>query len=100
MTVSTYTIRQFGIVSVGKFFAVFGLVGGFFAGILLAVGVGAMTSVMGAPGVGIGAGIMTFVIVIIAGGVLGFISGAIVAVIYNIVLGASGGIEIDLEVKA
>ena len=34
------------------------------------------------------------------GGVLGFIGGAIVAIIYNIVLGATGGVEMDLDVKA
>jgi len=100
MAVSTYTIKQFGVMSVGKFCAVFGLVWGFFMGLMLAVGVGGIASVMGTPAVGIGAGIFAFVIVIVAGGVLGFIGGAIVAVVYNIVLGATGGIEMDLEVKA
>ena len=99
MAVSTYTIKQFGVISVGKFFAVFGLVWGFFMGIILAIGVGGMGSVMHAPAVGIGAGIFALVIAIVAGGILGFIGGAIVAVVYNIVLGASGGIEMDLEVK-
>jgi len=37
---------------------------------------------------------------IILGGIFGFISGAIVAYVYNIVLGAIGGIEMDLEQKA
>jgi hypothetical protein len=37
---------------------------------------------------------------IIIGGVGGFIWGAVAAVIYNIILGAIGGIEMDLEVKA
>jgi hypothetical protein len=36
---------------------------------------------------------------VIIGGVVGFIGGAIVAVIYNIVLGAMGGVELDLEIK-
>lgn len=100
MVVSTYTIKQFGVISVGKFFAVFGLVWGFFVGMFLALGVGGMGSIMSSPVVGIGAGIVACAIAILAGGVLGFISGAIVAVVYNIVLGATGGVEMDLEVKA
>jgi hypothetical protein len=31
---------------------------------------------------------------------MGFIGGAIIAIVYNIVLGATGGVEMDLEVKA
>jgi hypothetical protein len=92
-------IKQFGIVSVGKFFAVFGLVWGFFMGIFLAIGIGGMSSAMGAHALGIGAGLFGLIIMTILGGVLGFIGGAIVAIIYNIVLGATGGIEMDLEVK-
>jgi hypothetical protein len=36
---------------------------------------------------------------VIIGGIIGFIGGAIVAIIYNIVLGAMGGVELDLEVR-
>jgi hypothetical protein len=99
MGVATYTIKQFGVASVGKFFAVFGLVWGFIAGIVLALGLGGMGSVLGTPVLGIGAGLIGLVIMVIVGGVAGFIGGAIVAIIYNIVLGATGGIEMDLEVK-
>ena len=99
MAVTTYMIKQFGVVSVGKFFAVFGLVWGFFVGILLAAGLGGMGSVMGSQALGIGAGLVGLVIMVIVGGVAGFIGGALVAVIYNIVLGAIGGIELDLEAK-
>jgi hypothetical protein len=99
MAVTTYTIKQLGIVSVGKFCAVFGLVWGFFMGIILAVGLGGMGSVFGAHVLGFGAGLVGLVVMVIVGGVVGFIGGAIVAVIYNIVLGAMGGIEMDLEAK-
>jgi hypothetical protein len=99
MSGSTYTIKQFGVISVGKFFAVFGLVWGFFVGILLAAGLGGMGSVLGSHALGIGAGLAGLVLMVIIGGVVGFISGAIIVVIYNIVLGAMGGIEMDLEVK-
>ena len=99
MAGTTYTIKQPGIVSVGKFFAVFGLVWGFFAGISLAAGLGGMGSVMGTPAIGIGAGLVRLVIMVVVGGVFGFIGGVIAAVVYNIVLGAMGGIEMGLEVK-
>src|SRR5512137_885041 len=99
MATTTYTIKQFGIVSVGKFFAVFGLVWGFFVGMFLAAGLGGMGSVLGSHALGIGAGLAGLVIMVIAGGVGGFIAGAIVAIIYNIILGAMGGVELDLEVK-
>jgi hypothetical protein len=99
MAVTTYTIKQPGIVSIGKFFAVFGLVWGFFAGIFLAAGLGSMGSVMGTHALGFGAGLVGLVIMVIVGGIVGFTGGVIVAIVYNIVLGAMGGIEMDLEAK-
>jgi len=99
MAATTYIVKQFGIVSVGKFFAVFGLVWGFFMGIILAAGMGGMGSVFGAPVLGIGAGLLWLVFMVIIGGVIGLIGGVIVAIVYNIVLGAMGGIEMDLEAK-
>jgi hypothetical protein len=67
--------------------------------LLPAAGLGGMGSVSGYHALGIGAGLVGLVIMVIVGGVAGFISGAIVVIIYNIVLGAMGGIELDLEVK-
>ena len=100
MAATTFIVKQLGIVSVGKFFAVFGLVWGFFMGIILAAGLGGMASVLGTPALGIGAGFLGLVFMVIAGGVIGFIGGVIVAIVYNIVLGAIGGIEMDLEARA
>lgn len=99
MTTTAYMIKQFGIVSIAKFFAVFGLIWGFFAGIVLALGLGGMGSALGAHMLGLGVGIVGLVFMVIVGGIFGFIAGAIVAIVYNIVLGATGGIEMDLEVK-
>jgi hypothetical protein len=99
MAVTTYAIKQFGVVSVGKFFAVFGLVWGLLMGIFLAAGLGGMGSALGFHALGIGAGLFGLVIMVIIGGVAGFIGGAIVAIVYNIVLGATGGVEMDLEAK-
>jgi hypothetical protein len=104
MTVTTYTIKQLGIVSVGKFFAVLGVIWGFFTGFLIAFGLGEMGPMMGTSAVALGAGIAGLVFMIffttIIGGVFGFVGGAVVAIVYNLVLGATGGIEMDLEVKS
>jgi len=99
MTGSTYTIKQLGIVSVAKFFAVFGLVWGFIMGFFAAAGVSGMGSVMGTHALGFAGGLVVLGLVTIMGGVFGFIGGAVVAFIYNLVLGATGGIEMELEVK-
>jgi hypothetical protein len=100
MAVTTYTIKQLGIESVGKFFAVFGLVWGFFAGLIFAAGATTMGAGMGVAPAGFFGGLVLLGLMIIIGGIMGFIGGAIVAIIYNLVLGAAGGIEMDLEVKA
>ncbi|ACL17754.1 conserved hypothetical protein [Methanosphaerula palustris E1-9c] len=99
MATTAYMIRHFGVISVGKFSAVFGLIWGFLMGIPLAAGLGGMGSVMNAQALGIGTGIVGLVLMIIIGGVGGFIGGAIMAIVYNLVLGATGGIEMDIEVK-
>ena len=99
MATTPYMIKSFGVVSVGKFCAVIGLVWGFLMGIMIAIGIGGSVALMGARALGIGAGIVGFVAMIVIGAVGGFIWGAVLAVIYNIILGAIGGIEMDLEVK-
>jgi len=97
MATATYTIKQFGIVSVGKFFAIFGLVWGFLMGFVVAVS--SMGSVMGTHALGFAGGLVAPCIMTIIGGVIGFIGGAVVAIIYNLVVEATGGVEMDLEVK-
>ncbi|MHB8162998.1 MAG: hypothetical protein ACYDDV_01470 [Methanoregula sp.] len=99
MTVATYVIKQLGVVSIGKFFGVFGLVWGFLMGFFIAAGVSSMGPGMGAPALGFAGGLVVLGLMTILGGVFGFIGGAIVAFVYNIVLGATGGVEMDLEVK-
>lgn len=99
MSTATYVIRQFEIVSIGKFFAIFGLVWGFLMGFLIATGVTSMGTAMGMPGLGFAGGFILLCITTVIGGVFGFIGGAIVALIYNFVLGAIGGIEMEMDVK-
>jgi len=100
MTAATYVIKQFGIVSVGKFFRVFGLVWGCIMGFMVAAGLSSMGTGMGLHAPGFAGGLVVLGLMTIMGGIFGFISGAVVAVIYNLVLGATGGVEMDLEVKA
>jgi len=99
MTATTYIIRQFDIVSVGKFFAVFGLVWGFIMGFFVAAGVSSMGTGMGMHALGFAGGLVMLGIVTIVGGIIGFIGGAVIAFIYNVVLGATEGLEMDMEVK-
>lgn len=100
MAVTPYMIKSFGVVSVAKFGAVIGLIWGCIMGLVIAVGVGGSAALMGARALGLGAGIAGFVFMIIIGAVGGFVWGAVMAIIYNIILGTIGGIEMDLEVKA
>jgi hypothetical protein len=100
MATTAYMIKQFGVLSVAKFSAVIGLLWGLIMGLCLLLGFGGAASAMGPQALGIGVGIVGLVMMIILGGIFGFISGAIIAYVYNIVLGAIGGIEMDLEQKA
>jgi hypothetical protein len=101
MATTAYMIKQFGVVSVAKFCAVIGLIWGFVAGLVVAVGAGGTAAAMGAGALGAGGvGIAGFIMMIILGGSGGFIGGAVIAFVYNVVLGAIGGIEMDLEAKA
>jgi len=58
-----------------------------------------MAPVFGAQIRGVGAGIVGLIIMMILAGIFGFIGVAVVAIDYNIVLGSTGGVEMDLGVK-
>jgi hypothetical protein len=100
MVMTAYMIKKFGVVSVAKFCMVFGLVWGFFMGLVVVLGAQGIANMLGLGSFGAGVGIAGFIITIIVGGIIGFIGGAILAIVYNIVLGVIGGIEMDLELKA
>jgi hypothetical protein len=93
MTTTCYAIRRLGILSLGKFFAALGFAGGFLVAILFLI-----TAILATPGIGFGI-IMRPVFIIIIATFGGFVCGIIWAFVYNTLLGASGGIEMDLEVK-
>ncbi len=100
MTAQLYVIKQFDIVSVAKFFAVFGVIWGFVMGLFMAVGFGAMRTMMGySSPFGMFGGIAAILIMIVIGAVVWFIAGAILAIVYNVVAGASGGVEMELDTK-
>jgi len=96
---TTYIIREFEIVSVGKFFAVIGLIWGFVAGIFIAAGAAGMSMGTGTSALGIAGTVIVLVLTVIFCGIFGFIAGAVLAIIYNLVLGAMGGVEMVLEAK-
>jgi len=97
MATTAYMIKKFGVLSVAKFCAVFGLIWGIVMGIIVAIGRQRWAAYMGITPAG--SGIVSFIFMVIIGIVAGFVGGAIVAYIYNLILGATGGIEMDLEVK-
>jgi hypothetical protein len=58
MIVATYVIKQYGVVSIGKFFLVFGLVWGIILGFFVAAAVISMGSVVGTHALGFAGGIV------------------------------------------
>ena len=99
MSVTPYMIKKLGVLSIAKFCAVLGIIWGLVVGLFMMLGIGGIAAAMGRGALGAGVGIVGLIIMIIVGAIAGFIGGAILAFIYNIVLGAIGGIEMDLEVK-
>ena len=95
MAVTAILIRKFGVISVAKFCAVFGIIWGFFMGLEFALGATGIADTMGLSSLGVGLGIVGSIIIIIIGGIAGFIGGAILAIVSNVVLSAIGGIEME-----
>ncbi len=104
---ATTTIRRFGVLSVGKMvgmtYALFGLlIGAIFALFSLfgaALGASLAEDSGGAlPGAIFGVGAIIFVPLIY--GLIGFIGGLFGAAIYNLVAGATGGIQMELSMPA
>lgn len=101
---ATTAIRRFGVLSVGKVmgmtYALLGLLGGaifaLFSLFGAALGASLAEDSAGAiPGALFGVGaIILFPIIY---GVIGFLGGLLVAAIYNLVSGATGGIQVELS---
>ncbi len=104
---ATTAIRRFGVLSVGKqlglTYALIGLLAGAIVALfsLFGAGLGAALSEdsSGAiPGALLGVGAIIFVPILY--GIIGFIGGLIGAGIYNLVAGATGGIQVELSTPA
>lgn len=96
------TLKRIGVLSMAKLEAVILAVMGLLQGLVVAL-FGAIGAMFGAAagdisGLGLGAfGIFAIILFPIFWGVGGFIFGAITAFIYNLIAGAVGGLEIELE---
>jgi hypothetical protein len=96
--VSMAVLRAVGVMSVAKVSAVLMAIAGLIEGILFA-GLGTMIGSLaeGTPMAALGAfGVTAVVMFPIGGAISGFIGGAISAILYNLVAGKIGGIEMDL----
>jgi len=104
---ATTRIRRFGVLSVGKMmgmvYALIGLLVGAIFGVISLFGA-ALTSAFqeaGAPPfLGALFGFGAIIILPIFYGILGFLGGMLSAAIYNLVAGATGGIEMELTAPA
>ena len=105
-----YEIKRVDIWSLGKFFAVWGLIIGFIVGLIGAILVSILGNVAlnlsGTYGIPVdmsgfetvAAVVMIFVYPILLG-IIGLIGGIIGGFFYNVVAGLVGGIEVDLNQK-
>lgn len=90
------TIKKIGVLSLAKIQGILMAIFGLIAGIIFALFSTALSSVAGAEVFGATTGVVAIITLTITYGVIGFIAGAIGALIYNLVAGWVGGIQIDL----
>ena len=90
-------LKSFGVFSVGKMlgtmYAIIGLIIGAFVSLFALIG----ASAEGEGAMGLLLGVGAIILMPIFYGISGFIGGVISALIYNIVAGIAGGIEVNLE---
>lgn len=100
-------IRKLGVLSIAKMYGVMCLVIGLLIGIMYGLFI-ILYSLLGASMVGgdagllVGGGGVVFGVAVMIGipifyGCFGFIAGAILALVYNVLAGFVGGIEIEVE---
>ena len=95
----TLRLRKVGVMSVGMFGGAAGVITGLFAGAVLFVITMVGFGAGGGQNVGgpLAGGAFMIVFLPIFYGICGFIGGALNALIYNIVAGMSGGIEMEFS---
>ena len=97
------TVRRLGVLSLGKImgalYAVFGLIFGALFSLFSLIGMGiASASGSGEDAVfGMLFGVGAIVILPIFYGVFGFLGGLLTALLFNLVAGVAGGLEIEVE---
>jgi hypothetical protein len=95
---STVRLKRVGVISSAVFMAAAGAVGGLIAGAMLfmfsLVGAGVGGARPGGGELAMGAGLVVFLPVIYA--IFGFIAGIVYSIMYNIIAGMTGGIELEL----
>lgn len=101
------TLTHIGVISLGRMLAVWTFVIGaiFLLISMLLMMLATLLGMMGSdPGAAFGGGLIGMVISLVFGfiglivsAVMAFIVGALMAIVYNIILGVGGGIDVDLR---
>ena len=91
-------LEKFGILSVAKFTAIYGVLIGLLIGIFMAVLSSMVTNVLGAQiGVSFFTGYLAIITYPLVYGIGGFIMGIISALLFNLIAKMSGGIEMHFK---
>jgi len=98
------TLSHIGAVSLGRLLAIWSFVIGIISLVIYALVMGLLALVGMAAGtdiiqtlVGLGISLVIGVVGLVAGAIFMFILGFISAIVYNIILGVGGGIDLDLR---
>ncbi|MCX6665477.1 MAG: hypothetical protein NT038_05385 [Euryarchaeota archaeon] len=97
----TVKLKRLDPWSLAKIYAILGAIGGFIGGIFIAAIAAMASSIPGAAtaglGLWVGFGVLSVIIMPILCAIGGLIGGIIAAVLYNLVAGWVGGIEMKFE---
>jgi len=102
MAYNLAVLKKVGVLSAAKVYGLIGAIIGLFVGIIFAIMAAIFGAVAGAviPGAGgtfAGFGLLSIIIMPIILGAIMFIMGAVGAIIYNLVAGWVGGVELELD---
>ncbi len=93
-----YQLKKFDVMSVAKLMGLtYGILGLIFVPVFLLVGVAGLIGGGSQAAVGAGAAVFIAILMPFLYAAMGFVAGAIGALIYNLIAGKFGGIEIELQ---
>ena len=98
MNLQSLRLKRIGVLSAGMFMGAMGAVGGLFVGVMMA-----LVMLLGAAdsgndfAVGLGAGFVMLLVAPLTYGGIGFVAGVMNAIVYNLLAGVVGGIQMDFE---